>query len=238
MTIIELISNNILYISGVFFILFMIHTTIDRKREDMESSLIESLNNISQELDEGKSIESSIVAISVDKSNPASKYFKEIIEESKKGHSFEESLQIISKKTKSRTFAYICDIIFLAQNSKGNISDSLKKLSENLWEIDHLQTSINSKAAGPLTTLKLLGVALIPMLYYMMASALSSGNMIIEITLPFKVYFFAVGIAMNFADYFLFLFFSQGLYSLPFTITFISAVILKIGPYISNLFGG
>ena len=238
MTAVEFLNQYILYIFIACIAGYVVHSLIEGKRTKLDTSLVDSLNNIAQELDAGNSIESAITTISKDKSNPSSKYLAKIIEETKKGHSFEESLEIVSKKTHSKTFAYICDIILLAQKSKGNIADSLKKLSQNLWEIDHLQASVNSKAAGPASTLKILGIVIIPLLYYMMAAVLSSETMLIEITTSFKVYFFAVALAMTFSDYFLFGDIEEGLYILPFSISYLILVFLKIGPYITIYFGG
>jgi Flp pilus assembly protein TadB len=238
MTPLEFLDAYILYIVGATLVFYFTHGYIDGQRNKLDGSLIDSLNNIAQELDAGNAIETSIMTISKDKSNPSAKYFKEIIKEANRGLSFQQSLQAVGKRTKSRTFAYICDILYLAQGSKANIADSLKKLSTNLWEIDHLQTSISSKASAPITTLKALGIIIIPLIYYMMSTLLSSGTMVIAITTPFKIYFFAVATFMTLTDYFLFSDIKEGLYTLPFTLSFITLVVLKLGPLIANYFVG
>ena len=238
MTIMEFVNTNIMYILGVSIGIYIVYSVIDSRQNKLDSSLVEALNNIAQNLEAGNAIESSIMAVSRDKSNAASKYFKKIIDETNKGLSFEEALRMVSKKTKSETFAFVCDIIYLAQRSRGNIADSLKKLSENLWEIDHLQTSISSKAGGPLTTLKLLGIIIIPLLYYLLAAVLSSDTVVIEITKPFWIYFGAVALAMTFADYFLFADWKDGIFLLPFSATFIWLVIIKLGNYVASYFIG
>lgn len=223
------------FIGGV--LIYAYHIFDSGQKSKLDGSIVESLNNIAQELDAGNSIETSIMTISQDKSNPSAKYFGKLIEETRKGHSFQESLEIVSKNSDSRTFSYVCDIILLAQKSKGNISSSLKELSQNLWEIDHLQESVNSKAGAPLSTLKMLGIIIIPLLYYMMASVLSSDTLVIAITTPFKVYFVGTALAMSFADYFLFSDYKEGLYILPFTITYMILVFVKLGPMIGGFFG-
>ena len=201
---IELVNEYIMYILGVSIGVYAIYSVIDSRQKKLDSSLIEALNNIAQNLESGNAIESSILAVSKDKSNAASKYFKKIIDETNNGLSFGEALQTVSKKTRSDTFSFVCDIIYLSQKSKGNIADSLKKLSENLWEINHLQTTIISKVAGPVTTLKALGIIIIPLLYYVLAAVVSSDAAVIEITMPFWIYFGAIALAMTFTDYFLF----------------------------------
>ena len=228
------VNENIMYILLVSIGIYVIYSVIDSRQKKLDSSLIESLNNIAQNLESGNAIESSVLAVSKDKSNAASKYFKEIIDETNEGLSFEEALQKVSKKTRSDTFSFVCDIIYLSQKSKGNIADSLKKLSENLWEIDHLQTTIISKASGPLTTLKMLGIVIIPLLYYVLAAVASSDTVVIEITRPFWIYFAAVALAMTFLDYFLFADWKEGLFLLPFSATFILLVILKLGNYVAG----
>jgi Flp pilus assembly protein TadB len=231
----ELLAQYIEYIVAASIALYIVYSTIDSKIKKLDGAIIESLNGIAQNLDGGNSIEASIMAVSQDKSNAAAKCWKEIIKEAKKGSSFEDSLKIVSKRTKSETFAYVCDIIYLSQRSSANISDSLKKLSQNLWEIDLLQTSVNTKASGPLTTLKVLGIALIPLIYYFMASLLSSDTVTIQITLPFQIYFAAVSLAMTFSDYLMFGDFKDGLFLLPFSASYLFYVIIKLGPSVGQL---
>ena len=235
---IEFFNEYIMYILVVSIGIYAIYSVSDSRQKKLDSSLIEALNNIAQNLESGNAIESSVLAVSRDKSNAASKYFKKIIDETNKGLSFGEALQRVSKKTRSDTFSFVCDIIYLSQKSKGNISDSLKKLSENLWEIDHLQTTIISKAAGPLTTLKMLGIIIIPLLYYVLAAVVSSDTAVIEITRPFWIYFGAVALAMTFSDYFLFADWKDGIFLLPFSATFIWLVILKLGNYVAGYLVG
>jgi Flp pilus assembly protein TadB len=238
MSAIDFLDMYILYILGVTVLIYVIYNVIDTKKTKMENSLIEALNNIAQEIDAGNTIETAIMTVSKDKSNPSSKYFKEMLKETENGRSFEEAIKYVSKKTDSEMFSYICSIILLEQNSKGDISNSLKHLAQNLWEINNLQNSINAKAAAPMTTLKLLGIALVPVLYYSLAGALSSPGAIVEITLPLKVYFCCIALAITFTEYFLFGDYKEGLYLLPFTIAFMITLFLKIGPYMTSFFGG
>lgn len=237
MTIITFIENYALYLTITALAIYLIYSFIDTRRSKIDKSLIDSLYNIAQELDKGNSIQASIAQISKDKSNPSSDYFKKIIEKSNKGLSFQDSIKEVSKQSSSETFSYICSILLLAISSKGRISGSLKQLSQNLWEIDHLQESIITKSSSALSTLKLLGIILIPLIYYFMSSILSSGSMIMQLTLPFKIYFFTIAVSMTFTDYFMFKDIKDGLFLLPFTIFYISYVIIKIGPFISGYFG-
>jgi pilus assembly protein TadC len=235
---IDFINEYMVYILVVSIGIYVTYSVIDSWQKKLDGSLIEALNNIAQNLESGNAIESAILAVSRDKSNAASKYFKKIIDETNNGLSFDEALQKVSKKTRSDTFSFVCDIIYLSQKSKGNIADSLKKLSENLWEIDHLQTTIISKVAGPVTTLKMLGIIIIPLLYYVLAAVVSSDAVVIEITMPFWIYFWAIALAMTFTDYFLFADWKDGIFLLPFSAAFIWLVITKLGNYVAGYLVG
>lgn len=223
------------YIVIACLALYLIRMYLDGKREEAEESLIEALNIITNELEAGNAIETALVTISKDPQNPSAKYFQQILEEVKKGKSFTDSLEFVSKNTKSETFAYICKIIHLAQESKGNIANSLRKLAKNLWEINHLQTSIVTKASGALSKLKIMGIIILPLIYYLMSSVASSPGNLVEISLPFQIYFFIVAIGITFSNYFLFADWKDGLYLFPFSVSYIGFSIVTIGPYIANI---
>ena len=232
-----MIEDYILYIFIFFFIVYIVYLLISSRKEKFESSLVASLNDIAQSLDAGNAIETALFRISQDKSNSASYYFSKVIAETKKGSSFQKALEKFSKKSGSRTFSYICDILLLADTAKGNISSRLKTLSENLWELDHLQKDINSKASGPITTLKFLGIVLIPLIYYFLAAVLSSETIVLVISLPFVLYFLAVASLMSFTDTFMFRDIKEGIVALPLAISYIGLVVYKISPLITTFLG-
>lgn len=226
----------------VFLAIYVLRGVYRSRISRLDSALIDSLDAIAAELDRKASLESAVKKAS-DLPNKAGPLFKEIILTSLKGVTFEDALNQSRATAKSRTFAYICELLATAYRSKANAAPSLKELGKKLWQIQHLEQTITSKSAGPIMILQILGVFLLPLIYYFLATLLQTEtlNTVALVTSPvFTIYLGIVALAMAGIDLWVFRDLRETLWFLPVAASFFFFVMVKAGPYIiqqGGLFG-
>ena len=223
--------------------MFIAYAVYGRKQgnvSELDAALITALDQIADKLEGGKSLESAFSEIGADKTNKAAPYFKQLLDTTRQGSSLQDALEAFAKKSTSRTFSYICDLIAMSERSRGNVAPSLKDLSRKLWDIHHLQSTIDSKAGKPILMLQSLGIFLLPSVYFFLATILQTQTLhtvdIIQSWLMLG-YLLVVCISMTFLDWFIFRDAISSLMLLPVSLSFYLISILLLGPYIVQAIG-
>jgi Flp pilus assembly protein TadB len=229
--------NYLIYGSVIItLILFILRKYVLSKNSLLEQNVIESLKQISESMKTGNSFESAINQMSTRTSEPSSHYFKKILKLSQQGMSIDQALIETAKRSRNQTLSYISEVIALTITSKGNIINSLDKLSNKLWEIEHLQKKIDEKASSALTILHVVAILIMPAIFYFLAGILSTDDLIIGVDLPMKIYLGLIMLLFSFMEYFIFKDFKECLFTLPLGISIYFTHIIILGPIITNLF--
>jgi Flp pilus assembly protein TadB len=227
----------ILYASTAFAIALLIWRKVSLvKRQVVEQNVIEELKQIAEYMKSGNSFETAIKEISEKASSNNSGFFKKVLTLSNNGLTIEQALTKTAEKTKNNTLIYVSEVISLTITSKGNVIQSLEKLSNKLWEINHLQKKIDEKASAALTTMQTVGILVMPGIFYFISSILSTEEFIIAVDMPMKIYLGVIMCIFCLMDYIIFRNLKESLFVFPTGITIYLIYIIKLGPLITGFF--
>jgi len=223
-----------LVIGGTALVVFLGYGVMNGQKEALEKDLLDAINSLGLFLDQGDSIETAIMKVSTNKDNKASKYFAQVLETMRQGHSLEDSLDIISKKSGSTIFSYIADNIKLAIGDKGgNISAALKNLSSRINKIKQMQDKLDSKSSKAITILKLFGALLLPTIYFFISAIINVPMMDYML-----IYLGAVAFVMCLLDTVITGDYIGSALFFPLAAAMFYISITRIGPYVMIAFGG
>ncbi len=223
-----------LIVGGAALVVFLAYGVMNGQKEALEKDLLDAINSLALHLDQGDSIESAMMEVARNKENKASKYFAQTLETTRKGHSLEESLDIVSKKSGSTIFSYISDNIKLAIGDKGgNISAALKNLSKRINMIKIMQDKLDSKSSKAITILKLFGALLLPTIYFFISAIINVPMMDYMI-----IYLGVVAFVMCLLDVVITGDYIGSALFFPLAAAVFYISITRIGPYIIVAFGG
>jgi Flp pilus assembly protein TadB len=221
--------------TGIALGILFLHKISMMRRKEAEKQVVESLRRIAESMRTGNTFEAAIKQISDEKESSA--FFKKVLKESNKGKTLMQALSDTAEKSRDKNIKYIAEVLSLTISSKGNIIASLERLSDRLSEISHLQRKIDVKAASALTTLQVLGIAVLPGIFYFLAGILGDAFSEISINIPLMIYLGAVMVIFSMLDYLLFRNFKESMYVLPAGVMIFILYITELGPLLAN-FGG
>jgi len=224
---------------GVVFVTFAIllnHKLIQAKKAKIQSSIIEGLKQIAESMKSGNSFETAVKVQADMKQFPSSAFFGSVLKKTTEGKSTEDALSEAADESKDEIISYIAEVISLTLTSKGNIIASLNSLSSKLWEINHIQKRIDQKASAALATLQVMGIVIVPAIFYFLAGVLSTETAPIVIDMAMKSYLGAIMVIFSFLDYFIFKNIKETLFVLPAGISVYLVYLFILGPMIGNFF--
>jgi Flp pilus assembly protein TadB len=219
------------------FIIFIVHKINKSIQYDREQSLIQALSAVAENLRAGNSLETIMVSMVGKKEYKCTIWFSKIIELTNKGTPLILSFEQVARKSGSEVFIFVSEVITLTYSSKGNIVDTLHNLSNKLNDIAFLQQRIDEKSNSALTSLQLIGMIGMPIIFYALASFLSSELLIIEVDLNMKVYFGALTLLLSMLSYLIFDDIIDSFYNLLLGVSSYLMIIFILGPNIGNILG-
>ncbi|MFT4303486.1 MAG: type II secretion system F family protein [Candidatus Woesearchaeota archaeon] len=221
---IEFILYPLLLVTISIIVYYYIRKGIQDSEED---SVIDAMKHIAQSMTSGDSFETAMTKVDC-------KYFNHIIKLTNNGVELDKAM--IRAAGKNKTLLYISEVLSLTFTSKGNIVNSLNRLSNKLWEINHLQKKIDSKASSAIATLQVMGIVLMPAIFYFLAGILSSEDLIIEVDLIMQGYLGILMLTFTMLNYFVFKDYKGSIIILPFSIVLYITYLLLLGPIIYGVF--
>lgn len=223
------------YTFGAMALMYFSYQQLQGSRSALDAAMIDAMEKIATQLEMGNSMETAIMNISEDKTNKAAKHFKKIIWHVKAGKTLPEALDSAGLGSGSPTFRYVCQIIADAEKNKGDEAAALKELSKKLWDIQHLQETVDKKSSMPIMILQILGIFFLPIIYYFLASLLQTNTLdtVSMLQTPLMLgYLLAVNIGTTFLETFIFRDLLASLRLLPVSLSYYLLAISVIGPYI------
>jgi Flp pilus assembly protein TadB len=209
-------------------------------QRSLDDALIPTLERIAEHLDQGNSLETALTTLATDPTNKAAPHFKRVLDHVQRDATLPEALEHAARTASTPTLAYICTLLATAEHSKANSSDALKHISRKLWDIHHLQTTITTKSSTPILILQVLGIFLLPAIYFFLATILQTDTLdtITLVNTPILIgYLSLTGILITFLDWFIFRDALQSWTLLPVTLSYHYLFLTTLAPLLTTLGG-
>ena len=211
------------YAFGAMTALYLGYKQLQGNASALDASMIETMEQIATHLEMGRSMETALTLVSEDKHNKSAHHFRMVVKLIKEGKTMQDALDMAGTKSGSPTFAYITSIIAETEKSRGDEAPALKNLSKKLWDIQHLQETIDKKSRMPIMILQLLGIFFLPMIYYFLAILLQTKTLdtvgIMQTPLMLG-YLLAVNVGITFLDLFIFRDLLESMLLLPVSLSY------------------
>jgi len=143
-----------------------------RKKNKLESDLIEAMRIISQSMKNSEGLETAITKIARQNNSSVSTMFSEILDDVNSGLSFEQSIDKRSKSSNSKIFDYFSYIVKIGSSTGEDISNMLDALSEKVWSIKHLEIELRTKTTANIIIIQAIAVIIIPILFVFSSGAI------------------------------------------------------------------
>ncbi|MCB9359102.1 hypothetical protein H6503_04180 [Candidatus Woesearchaeota archaeon] len=203
------------------------HMSVSGSRARQQEKVIDSMKQIAQSMMSGDSLETAMTKVDCN-------YFTKVLELMNSGMTIDMALKDAAKNDK--VLMYIADVISLTVSSKGNIIVSLNRLSNKLWEVNHLQKRIDEKASAAITTLQVMGIAVMPAIFYFLAGILSTEEWLVQVDLTMQIYLGFMMLVFTMLNYIIFKDLKGSMIVLPFSAVLYALYILSLGPLLYGLF--
>jgi len=237
---IAFVEEFIVYITIICAAWYFVHAVRSGLAARLEEDVIESLDGLAAELDKGNALETALVNLAK-RAGPSSSEYLIVVELVRSGRSLKEALSLSASSSKSPSFRYVCSVLRVDQKSRDDLASSIKELSKKLWEISHLEHSVQEKAGRAIMTLQLVGIVFLPVLYFFLAGVveMASGGPVEILRTPLFVgYLLLTSMACAVLDGVVFKDWQEAVFIVPLAASYFGLVMLKIGPYVMAAFGG
>jgi len=227
----------------IFICILTIYLALQRyfaHQRGLDDALITTLERIAEHLDQGDSLETALTTLATDPTNKAAPHFRRILDHVQRDATLPEALEHAARTAPTRTLAYICTLLATAEHSKANASDALKNISRKLWDIHHLQNAITTKSSTPILIIQILGIFLLPAIYFFLATILQTDTLdtLALANHPLVLIYLSItGILLSFLDWFIFRDALQSGLLLPVTLSYQYLFLTTLAPLIINLGG-
>ena len=135
----------------------------NKKLKKIENSLPEMLSELTESLKSGTAIETALKAISDTRKDALGDEMKLLLKDMKE-YSFSESLTRFAKRTNSRNVSRVVSIINLSMTTNAELTDVLRKISEELWSGYMLDIEKETKTKSSASMILFGGILLTPLL--------------------------------------------------------------------------
>ena len=135
----------------------------NKKLKKIENSLPEMLSELTESLKSGTAIETALKAISDTRKDALGDEMKLLLKDMKE-YSFSESLTRFAKRTNSRNVSRVVSIINLSMTTNAELTDVLRKISEELWSGYMLGIEKETKTKSSASMILFGGILLTPLL--------------------------------------------------------------------------
>ena len=135
----------------------------NKRIKKIESALPEMLEELTETLKSGTSIETALKNIGDARKDPLGDEVRILIKDMKE-YSFAESLTRFAKRTNSKTVSRVVSIINLSMATSAEITDVMKRVSEELWSGYMLDIEKETKTKSSASMILFGGILLTPLL--------------------------------------------------------------------------
>jgi Flp pilus assembly protein TadB len=146
-----------------------------RKRlKKIENALPEMLSELTESLKSGTAMETALKEISETRKDALGDEVKILIKDMKE-YSFSESLTRFAKRTNSKTVSRIVSIINISMTTNAELTEVMKRISEELWSGYMLDVERETKAKSYASMIQFGGLLLTPGIISFILSLFGSG---------------------------------------------------------------
>jgi len=165
----------------------------NKKLKKIENSLPEMLSELTESLKSGTAIETALKAISDTRKDALGDEMKLLLKDMKE-YSFSESLTRFAKRTNSRNVSRVVSIINLSMTTNAELTDVLRKISEELWSGYMLDIEKETKTRSNASMILFGGTLLTPLIIGAVFSILRSESVQEQFQVIVQVIVFDVGV--------------------------------------------
>jgi tight adherence protein B len=119
-----------------------------KRKEKLESQLIDAISVLCNALKAGHSFQSAMSNIATDMEAPIAQEFGRVFRETQRGMSLEESMNRMVERTKSDDLNMLCTAILIQRKVGGNLADVLEKISETIQSRLGLKMEIKTRTSS------------------------------------------------------------------------------------------
>ena len=134
-----------------------------RRIKKIENALPEMLEELTETLKSGTAIETALKNIGDTRKDPLGDEMRILIKDMKE-YSFTESLTRFAKRTKSKTVSRVVSIINLSMTTNAELTDVMKRISEELWSGYMLDVEKETKTRSYASMILFGGTLLTPLI--------------------------------------------------------------------------
>lgn len=145
-----------------------------KRLRKIENALPEMLSELTESLRSGTAIETALKAISDTRKDALGNEMKFLLKDMKE-YSFSESLARFAKRTNSRTVSRVVSIINISMTTNAELTDVLRRISEELWSGYMLDVERETKAKSYAFMIQFGGLLLTPGIISFILSLFGSG---------------------------------------------------------------
>ena len=135
----------------------------NKRIKKIENALPDMLSDLTETLKSGTSIETALKDIGDIRKDPLGDEIKMLVKDMKE-YSFAESLTRFAKRTNSKTVSRVVSIINLSMATSAEITDVMKRVSEELWSGYMLDIEKETKTKSSASMILFGGILLTPLL--------------------------------------------------------------------------
>jgi len=145
----------------------------DKRIKKVENALPEMLSELTESLKSGTAIETALKDISETRKDALGDEMKLLLKDMRE-YSFSESLTRFAKRTNSMTVSRVVSIINLSMTTNAELTDVLRRISEELWSGYMLDVERETKTKSQASMILFGGALLTPLLIGVIFSIFSS----------------------------------------------------------------
>ena len=165
----------------------------NKRIKKIENALPDMLSDLTETLKSGTSIETALKDIGDIRKDPLGDEIKMLVKDMKE-YSFAESLTRFAKRTNSKTVSRVVSIINLSMATSAEITDVMKRVSEELWSGYMLDIEKETKTRSNASMILFGGTLLTPLIIGAVFSILRSESVQEQFQVIVQVIVFDVGV--------------------------------------------
>jgi hypothetical protein len=204
-------------------------------KDQIESSLIKILPEMSESLNAGYSLDMTINSIALKTNLPISSEFVKIKSMMIQGIITETAFKSVAKASKNKSFMLLAEIISSTLNNRirsGNIGN----LYRRLVEIGRQENWRNEKIKSSILIVQFAGIVIIPLLFYMITSIISTASSVVTVDTNLQIFFIIITPILASLNYIVFRDFKTSISVFLLGSSAIMLILTTFGPMVGKLF--